>query len=91
MKKLFTLVLLLCSVVAFGQDTLRLKHFSTWAIAPYVSAPVLNTDIKYVSDGLGDVKLTGFGLNIEKHLSHYTSFQLSAFNTSMYQIGRAHV
>jgi len=84
MKKLLTLVLLLCSVVAFGQsDTLRLKHFSTWAIAPYVSLPFQNTDIKPTTDS-PESKLTGVGLNIEKHLSHYTSFQLGAFNTTMY-------
>jgi len=84
MKKLLTLVLLLCSAVAFGQsDTLRLKHFSTWAISPYVSVPFQNTDIEPVLNS-PQSKLSGIGLNIEKHLSHYTSFQLGAFNTNIY-------
>ena len=81
------MLLILCCSVTFAQqsqDTLRLKHFSTWAIAPYISAPIQNTDIEYVSDGLSDVKLTGVGLNIEKHLSHNTSFQVGVFNASMY-------
>ena len=84
MKKLLTLVLLLCSVVAFGQsDTLRLKHFSTWAISPYVSIPYQNTDIEPVMNS-PESRLTGVGIKLEKHLSHYTSFQVGAFNSTIY-------
>lgn len=64
-----------------SQDTLRLKHFSTWAIAPYISAPFQYTDIEPISLSS---KITGLGINLEKHLSHYTSFQLGYFNTSLY-------
>lgn len=84
MKKLFTLLLLLCCSVTFAQqsqDTLRLKHFSTWAVAPYLSLPFQYTDIEPISLS---AKLTGAGINVEKHLSHYTSFQLGYFNTTMY-------
>ena len=83
MKKLLTSVLILCSVVAFGQDTLRLKHFSTWTLSPYVFVPFQNTDIEPVMNS-PESKLTGVGLNIEKHLSHYTSFQLGVSNSTMY-------
>ncbi len=80
MKKLFTLLLLLCVTSAFAQqsqDTLKLKHFSTWAIAPSLSVPFQYMDIEPISAS----KKLGFGLNIEKHLSHYTSFQV-AYNTA---------
>ena len=85
MKKLFTLLfMLLCINFAqaqSSQDTLRLKHFSTWAIAPYVSTPFQYTDVKNISLS---TKLTGIGINLEKHLSHYTSFQIGYFNSPMY-------
>jgi len=85
MKKLFTLLFtLLCINFAQAQqsqDTLRLKHFSTWAIAPYISAPFQYTDVKNISLS---TKLTGMGINLEKHLSHYTSFQVGYFNTPLY-------
>ena len=68
-------------MTTFGQDTLKLKHFSTWAIAPYVSMPFQNTDIEPISVS---TKLTGLGLNIEKHLSHYTSAQVGLFNSTIY-------
>lgn len=80
MKKLFTLLLLLCVTSAFAQqshDTLKLKHFSTWAIAPSLSVPFQYMDIEPISAS----KKIGFGLNVEKHLSHYTSFQV-AYNTA---------
>ena len=64
-----------------SQDTLRLKHFSTWAIAPYISAPFQYTDIEPISLSS---KITGLGINLEKHLSHYTSFQLGYFNATLY-------
>lgn len=63
-----------------SQDTLRLKHFSTWAIAPYLSAPFQYTDIEPISLSS---KKPAFGINLEKHLSHYTSVQLGYFNASM--------
>lgn len=81
MKKLFTLLLLLCVTSAFSQqsqDTLKLKHFSTWAIAPSISIPFQYMDIKPISRS---ERLPGFGINVEKHLSHYTSFQV-AYNTA---------
>jgi len=85
MKKLFTLLfMLLCINFAqaqSSQDTLRLKHFSTWAIAPYITAPIQYTDVKSISLS---TKLTGMGINLEKHLSHYTSFQVGYFNTPLY-------
>jgi outer membrane protein OmpA-like peptidoglycan-associated protein len=84
MKKLFTLLLLLCSVTAFSQqsqDTLRLKHFSTWAIAPSLSVPFQYMDIEPISMS---TKPIGFGLNLEKHLSHYTSFQVGYSATPIY-------
>jgi outer membrane protein OmpA-like peptidoglycan-associated protein len=83
MKKIFTLLLtLLCVTISQAQtwqsqDTLRLKHFSTWAIAPYVSAPFQYTDIKPISLS---TKISGIGVNLEKHLSHYTSFQVGYFS-----------
>jgi outer membrane protein OmpA-like peptidoglycan-associated protein len=85
MKKLITLVIvtLIVTTGVYGQDTLKLKHFNTWAISPYLSVPFQNTDIEPVSL---ETKLTGVGLNVEKHLSHYTSFQLGVFNTTMYLV-----
>jgi hypothetical protein len=72
MKKLFTLLLMLLCInfahAQSSQDTLRLKHFSTWAIAPYVSAPFQFTDVKNISLSS---RLSGMGVNLEKHLSHY--------------------
>ena len=87
MKKIISLLtLVLITVFSYGQglqsqDTLRLKHFSTWAIAPYISAPFQYTDIEPISLSS---KVTGLGINLEKHLSHYTSFQLGYFNASLY-------
>lgn len=84
MKKLFTLLMLLLSMTTFAQqsqDTLRLKHFSTWAISPYLSTPFQYTDAENISMS---TKLTGVGINLEKHLSHYTSFQIGIFNSPMY-------
>jgi outer membrane protein OmpA-like peptidoglycan-associated protein len=85
MKKLFTLLLMLLCInfahAQSSQDTLRLKHFSTWAIAPYVSAPFQFTDVKNISLSS---RLSGVGVNLEKHLSHYTSFQVGYFNSPMY-------
>jgi len=85
MKKLITLVIvtLIVTTSVFAQDTLKLKHFNTWAISPYLSVPFQDTDIEPVSL---ETKLTGVGLNVEKHLSHYTSFQLGVFNTTMYPV-----
>lgn len=87
MKKIIMLVtLVLFSISTYAQnrpsqDTLRLKHFSTWAIAPYISAPFQYTDIEPISLSS---KITGIGFNLEKHLSHYTSFQIGYFNASLY-------
>lgn len=84
MKKLFTLLLMLCCSVTFAQqsqDTLKLKHFDTWAVAPYLSLPFQYMDIRPISLS---AKLTGVGVNVEKHLSHYTSFQVGYFNSSLY-------
>jgi hypothetical protein len=84
MKKLFTILMLLLTTTTFAQqsqDTLRLKHFSTWAIAPYLATPFQYTDVENISLS---TKITGVGINLEKHLSHYTSFQLGLFNTPMY-------
>lgn len=85
MKKLCTILLLtlLCVTTSFAQqsqDTLRLKHFSTWAIAPYLSAPLQYTDIEPISLS---TRLPGFGVNLEKHLSHYTSVQFGYTNTPL--------
>jgi len=83
MKKLITLLLLLCSVTAFSQqsqDTLRLKHFSTWAIAPYLTTTHQYTDIEPISTS----SKLGFGINVEKHLSHYTSLQLGYSTTPIF-------
>ena len=55
MKKLVTLMLLLTLVTVAkaqtwqSQDTLKLKHFSTWAIAPYISTTQQYTDIGPIS------------------------------------------
>lgn len=87
MKKIIMLLsLVLFSITTYAQnrpsqDTLRLSHFSTWAIAPYISAPFQYTDIEPISLSS---KITGLGLNLEKHLSHYTSFQIGYFNTNLY-------
>lgn len=85
MKKLFTLLLLLCVTTVFAQqsqDTLKLKHFSTWAIAPSLSVPFQYMDIEPISAS----KRIGFGLNLEKHLSHYTSFQVAYNTTPIYSV-----
>jgi len=86
MKKLVTLMLLLTLVTVTkaqtwqSQDTLKLKHFSTWAIAPYISTTQQYTDIGPISTS----SKLGFGINVEKHLSHYTSFQLGYSTTPIY-------
>jgi len=75
---------MLCCSVTFAQqsqDTLKLKHFDTWAVAPYLTLPFQYMDIKPISTS---TKLSGIGINLEKHLSHYTSFQLGYFNSTLY-------
>ena len=85
MKKLCTVLLLTflyvtTSFAQQSQDTLRLKQFSTWAIAPYLSVPSQFTDIEPISLS---TRVPGFGVNLEKHLSHFTSLQLGYSNTPL--------
>lgn len=86
MKKIISLLtLVLITVFSYGQglqsqDTLKLKHFSTWAIAPYIAAPFQYTDVENISLS---TRLSGIGLNLEKHLSHYTSVQVGVFSAPM--------
>ena len=86
MKKLVTLIFLLISISSFSQgwqsqDTLRLKHFNTWVLSPYLARPYQYTDAGTI--GSYSPPNFGFGFNIEKHLSHYFSLQLGWFSTSM--------
>lgn len=89
MKKLITILFVLIFSVGYAQevktqsqDTLRLRDFSTWAIAPYISKPFQSTDIGPISNGYQPTNI-GLGINLEKHLSHYVSLQFGLFDTEL--------
>ncbi len=86
MKKLLTLLLSVCFLSVHAQkiDTLKLKHFSTWSITPFVGSAYGNMDVDENDPFYTKTKMDlGFGVNLAKQLSHYASFQGSFYNTSL--------
>ena len=84
MKKLFvTLAIVLTGLVGYSQipKPQSLSNFSTWSITPYGSVLYENTDLEtnepfYTSTDLN----IGFGLEVNKQLSHFTSIQVNGFD-----------
>jgi OOP family OmpA-OmpF porin len=87
MKKLFvTLTLMFVGLVSFSQipKPQNISDFSTWSIIPNVSFLYENTDIEnndlfYTKTPLN----IGYGLEISKQLSHFTSLQLNGFRSRL--------
>lgn len=87
MKKLFvTMAIVLTGLVGFSQipKPQTLSEFSTWSLTPYAAFTFENTDFEKNDPFYKKTPLnTGFGLEVSKQLSHFTSVQLNYFNTEL--------
>lgn len=84
MKKLFTILFTLVSLSLVGQDTLKLKHFDTWSITPFIGTSYENMDLEENDPFYTSTPINfGFGVDVSKQLSHHFSGHLNYFNTKL--------
>jgi outer membrane protein OmpA-like peptidoglycan-associated protein len=87
MKKLvIMLALVLTGLVSFSQipKPQSASDFSTWSVTPSVSFSYENTDVENNDPFYTKTPLNiGYGLEVSKQLSHFTSLQVNGFRTSL--------
>ena len=85
MKKILVLLFMLVSIYANAQtDTLKLKHFGTWGISPYLGLTFENTDVSDNDPIYTNSNTTfGWGINGSRQLSHFASLHANFFNTKL--------
>lgn len=83
MKKLFvTLAIMLTGLVGYSQipKPQSLSNFSTWSVSPQFHFTYENTDLENNDPLYTGVPMNkGFGLELSKQLSHFTSLQVNYF------------